>query len=226
MGGSMHLMDASVGLMPTFAIIGAGLPVAAGAALAAKIKKNDSVAVAIFGDATTNIGAFHETLNMASIFKLPIIFVIENNLYGEYTRIDLSTPISDLADRADSYAMRKEIVDGQDVDAVIKSISAAVDFARAGNGPSLIEAKTYRFSGHSRADPASYRTPGELEEWKKRDPLDIASEKLLASGALTAKDLEALKSEVNSRVAKAIETVLASAVPSLDALLQHVNASR
>jgi len=226
MGGSMHLMDASVGLMPTFAIIGAGLPVAAGAALAAKIKKNDSVAVAIFGDATTNIGAFHETLNMASIFKLPIIFVIENNLYGEYTRIDLSTPITDLADRADSYAMRKEIVDGQDVDAVIKSISAAVDFARAGNGPSLIEAKTYRFSGHSRADPASYRTPGELEEWKKRDPLDIASEKLLASGALTAKDLEALKSEVNSRVAKAIETVLASAVPSLDALLQHVNASR
>lgn len=226
MGGSMHLMDASVGLMPTFAIIGAGLPVAAGAALAAKIKKNDSVAVAIFGDATTNIGAFHETLNMASIFKLPIIFVIENNLYGEYTRIDLSTPISDLADRADSYAMRKEIVDGQDVDAVIKSISAAVDFARAGNGPSLIEAKTYRFSGHSRADPASYRTPGELEEWKKRDPLDIASAKLLASGALTAKDLEALKSEVNSRVAKAIETVLASAVPSLDALLQHVNASR
>jgi pyruvate dehydrogenase E1 component alpha subunit len=226
MGGSMHLMDASVGLMPTFAIIGAGLPVAAGAALAAKIKKNDSVAVAIFGDATTNIGAFHETLNMASIFKLPIIFVIENNLYGEYTRIDLSTPISDLADRADSYAMRKEIVDGQDVDAVVKSISAAVDFARAGNGPSLIEAKTYRFSGHSRADPASYRTPGELEEWKKRDPLDIASEKLLASGALTAKDLEALKSDVNSRVAKAIETVLASAVPSLDALLQHVNASR
>jgi len=226
MGGSMHLMDASVGLMPTFAIIGAGLPVAAGAALAAKIKKNDSVAVAIFGDATTNIGAFHETLNMASIFKLPIVFVIENNLYGEYTRIDLSTPISDLADRADSYDMRKEIVDGQDVDAVVKSISAAVDFARAGNGPSLIEAKTYRFSGHSRADPASYRTPGELEEWKKRDPLDIASEKLLASGALTAKDLEALKSDVNSRVAKAIETVLASAVPSLDALLQHVNASR
>mgnify|MGYP000105781610 CR=1 FL=1 len=155
MGGSMHLMDASVGLMPTFAIVGAGLPVAAGVALAAKLKKNDSVALTIFGDGSTNIGAFHETLNMASIFKLPIIFVIENNLYGEYTRINLSTPISDLADRADSYAMRKEIVDGQDIDAVIKSISAAVDFARAGNGPSLIEAKTYRFSGHSRADPAT-----------------------------------------------------------------------
>jgi pyruvate dehydrogenase E1 component alpha subunit len=225
MGGSMHLMDASVGLMPTFAIIGAGLPVAAGAALAAKLKKSDSVALAIFGDGTTNIGAFHETLNMASIFKLPIIFVIENNLYGEYTRINLSTPISDLADRADSYAMRKEIVDGQDVDAVRKSISSAVDFARAGNGPSLIEAKTYRFSGHSRADPATYRTPGELDEWKKRDPLDVAAAKLLESGDLTESTLQELKATVNSQVEKAIETVLSSESPSLDALLQHVSAS-
>jgi len=225
-GGSMHLMDASVGLMPTFAIVGAGLPVAAGVALAAKLKKNDSVALTIFGDGSTNIGAFHETLNMASIFKLPIIFVIENNLYGEYTRINLSTPISDLADRADSYAMRKEIVDGQDIDAVIKSISAAVDFARAGNGPSLIEAKTYRFSGHSRADPATYRTPGELDEWKKRDPLDIAAAKLIKQGDLTDKDLEELKSTIGVRVAKAIEVVLASEGPSLDSLLQHVSASR
>ena len=225
MGGSMHLMDASVGLMPTFAIIGAGLPVAAGAAIAAKLKKSDSVALAIFGDGTTNIGAFHETLNMASIFKLPIIFVIENNLYGEYTRINLSTPISDLADRADSYAMRKEIVDGQDVDAVRKSISSAVDFARAGNGPSLIEAKTYRFSGHSRADPATYRTPGELDEWKKRDPLDVAAAKLLESGDLTESTLQELKATVNSQVEKAIETVLSSESPSLDALLQHVSAS-
>ena len=224
MGGSMHLMDESVGLMPTFAIIGAGLPVAAGAALAAKLKKNDSVSVAIFGDGTTNIGAFHETLNMASILKLPIVFVIENNLYGEYTRIHLSTPISDLADRADSYAMRKEIVDGQDIDAVRKSISDAVDFARAGNGPSLIEAKTYRFSGHSRSDPAEYRTPGELDEWKKRDPLDISAAKLLESGELSEKDLVDLKTAVNLRVKQAIETVLASEVPSLDQLLKHVSA--
>ena len=225
MGGSMHLMDASVGLMPTFAIVGAGLPVAAGVALAAKLKKNDSVALTIFGDGTTNIGAFHETLNMASIFKLPIIFVIENNLYGEYTRINLSTPISDLADRADSYAMRKEIVDGQDIDAVMKSISAAVDFARAGSGPTLIEAKTYRYSGHSRSDPATYRTPGELEEWKKRDPLDISAEKLIARGDLSGKELEDMKSDITARIAQAIETVLASEGPSLDALLQHVSAS-
>jgi pyruvate dehydrogenase E1 component alpha subunit len=222
-GGSMHLMDASVGLMPTFAIVGAGLPVAAGVALAAKLKKNDSVALTIFGDGSTNIGAFHETLNMASIFKLPVIFVIENNLYGEYTRINLSTPIEDLADRADSYAMRKEIVDGQDVDAVIKAIQSAVDFARAGNGPSLIEAKTYRYSGHSRSDPATYRTPGELDEWKKRDPLDITANKLIAKGTLSQADLEKMKSDIAARVTKAIETVLESDGPDLSTLMQHVN---
>jgi TPP-dependent pyruvate/acetoin dehydrogenase alpha subunit len=223
-GGSMHLMDASVGLMPTFAIVGAGLPVAAGVALAAKLKNNDSVALTIFGDGSTNIGAFHETLNMASIFKLPIIFVIENNLYGEYTRINLSTPIVDLADRADSYAMRKEIVDGQDVDAVISAIASAVDFARAGNGPSLIEAKTYRYSGHSRSDPATYRTPGELDEWKKRDPLDIAANKLISKGALNEVDLEKMKSDIADRVSEAIKTVLASEGPELSALMQHVSA--
>ena len=223
-GGSMHLMDASVGLMPTFAIVGAGLPVAAGVALAAKLKNNDSVALTIFGDGSTNIGAFHETLNMASIFKLPVIFVIENNLYGEYTRINLSTPISDLADRADSYAMRKEIVDGQDVDAVINAIASAVDFARAGNGPSLIEAKTYRYSGHSRSDPATYRTPGELAEWKKRDPLDIAANKLILKGELNEVDLEKMKSDIADRVAEAIKTVLASDGPELSTLMQHVSA--
>ena len=222
-GGSMHLMDASVGLMPTFAIVGAGLPVAAGVALAAKLKKNDSVALTIFGDGSTNIGAFHETLNMASIFKLPVIFVIENNLYGEYTRINLSTPIEDLADRADSYAMRKEIVDGQDVDAVIKAIQSAVDFARAGNGPSLIEAKTYRYSGHSRSDPATYRTPGELDEWKKRDPLDITANKLIAKGSLSQADLEKMKLDIAARVTKAIETVLESDGPDLSTLMQHVS---
>jgi len=222
-GGSMHLMDASVGLMPTFAIVGAGLPVAAGVALAAKLKNNDSVALTIFGDGSTNIGAFHETLNMASIFKLPVIFVIENNLYGEYTRINLSTPIEDLADRADSYAMRKEIVDGQDVDAVIKAIQSAVDFARAGNGPSLIEAKTYRYSGHSRSDPATYRTPGELDEWKKRDPLDITANKLIAKGTLSQADLEKMKLDIAARVTKAIETVLESDGPDLSTLMQHVS---
>jgi pyruvate dehydrogenase E1 component alpha subunit len=122
--------------------------------------------------------------------------------------------------------MRKEIVDGQDIDEVIKSISAAVDFARAGNGPSLIEAKTYRFSGHSRADPATYRTPGELDEWKKRDPLDIAAAKLIEQGELTESELEEMKSVIKLRVAEAIDVVLASEGPSIESLLQHVSASR
>jgi TPP-dependent pyruvate/acetoin dehydrogenase alpha subunit len=222
-GGSMHLMDASVGLMPTFAIVGAGLPVAAGAALAAKLKKTDDVAVTIFGDGSTNIGAFHETLNMASIFKLPVIFVIENNLYGEYTRINLSTPIEDLANRADSYAMRKEIVDGQDIGAVRSAMLSAVDWARAGNGPTLIEMKTYRYSGHSRSDPATYRTPGELDIWKERDPIDLEAKKLIDSSLLTIEEFESMKAAVNARVEKAIETVLASEPPSLDAVFAHVS---
>lgn len=222
-GGSMHLMDADVGLMPTFAIVGAGLPVAAGVALAAKLKRNDAVALTIFGDGSTNIGAFHETMNMASIFKLPLIFVIENNLYGEYTRIDLSTPIVDLADRADSYAMRKEIVDGQDVDLVIGAISAAVDFARSGQGPSLIEMKTYRYSGHSRSDPAIYRREGELDIWKARDPIDIATHKLIGSGTITETQIDVLRAQVRERIVKATERVLASEPPLLQTLLEHVS---
>ena len=120
--------------------------------------------------------------------------------------------------------MRKEIVDGQDIDAVINSISAAVEFARAGNGPSLIEAKTYRYSGHSRSDPATYRLPGELDQWKQRDPLNIAAERLISKGTFSGSDLEKMKAEITLRVSHAIETVLASDGPSLDELLKHVQA--
>lgn len=223
-GGSMHLMDSSVGLMPTFAIVGAGLPVALGVALAAKLKNTDDVAVTVFGDGASNIGAFHETLNMASILRLPLIFVLENNLYGEYTRINLSTPIEDLANRADSYAMRKDVVDGQDLEAVITAMTAAVAHARAGNGPSLIEMKTYRYSGHSRSDPAAYRPEGELDRWEKRDPLAIAAAKLIEDGIVSENGFLEMKSEISNRVDRAIETVLASAAPDLDSIFKHVSA--
>lgn len=222
-GGSMHLMDATVGLMPTFAIVGAGLPVAAGVALAAKLKGSTDIAVSICGDGATNIGAFHETLNMASIFKLPVVFIVENNLYGEYTRINLSTPIEDLAERADSYAMRKEIVDGQDLDAVITAIKAAVAFARNGEGPTLLEMKTYRYSGHSRSDPATYRIPGELDLWKQRDPLEITAAKLIKGGILTEAGFAEMRKEVATRVATAVETVLASPAPELEQIFKHVS---
>ena len=220
----MHLMDASVGLMPTFAIVGAGLPVALGVALAAKLKNTDAVAVTVFGDGAYNIGAFHESLNMASILKLPLIFVIENNLYGEYTRINLSTPIEDLASRADAYAMRNDVVDGQDLEAVIEAMTAAVEHARDGNGPSLIEMKTYRYSGHSRSDPAIYRPEGELDLWEKRDPLEIAAAKLIKDGVVTENGFMEMKLEISQRVDQAIETVLASSAPNLDSIFAHVSA--
>ena len=143
-GGSMHLMGPSVGLLPTFAIVGAGLPVACGAAIAARIHKRDSVAIAIFGDGASNIGAAHEALNFAAILKLPIVFVCENNLYGEYTRIEKTTPVDHIAVRAAGYGMPGQVGDGQDLDAVAEEMGAAVARARRGEGPSLVEMKTYR----------------------------------------------------------------------------------
>ena len=137
LGGSMHLCDPRVGLFPTFAIVGAGIPVAAGAGLTAQVLDQDDVAIACFGDGAANIGAFHEGLNLASVWELPVVFVCENNLYGEYTRIDDTTPIDDIASRADAYGMPGIIVDGQDVDVVEAAVSSALDKARAGGGPTL-----------------------------------------------------------------------------------------
>lgn len=225
LGGSMHLMEPSVGLMPTFAIIGAGLPVAVGAALAAKVRKKDNVGIAIFGDGSTNIGAFHESLNLAAIQKLPVVFICENNLYGEYSRINLTTPIENIADRAASYAMPSAIVDGQDVDAVAKAVEEAVSRARSGGGPTLIEMKTYRYSGHSRSDPATYRPEGELDAWKKRDPIDILAAKLVAEGVIAEGGLDQLRQEAVDTVEADTQEVLASSQPAEIELLSHISAS-
>lgn len=224
LGGSMHLVEPEVGLLPTFAIVGAGLPVACGAGMAAQARGKDRVAVAIFGDGSSNIGAFHESLNFAAIRKLPVIFVCENNLYGEYTRINLSTAVEDIATRASSYSMPGIIVDGQDVDAVAKAMEIAVARARAGEGPSLLEMKTYRYSGHSRSDPATYRLPGELDAWLKRDPINIfadrlESEKVIASGAVADMHVE-----VRDAVERATAEVLESPGPDLSEILSHVDA--
>ncbi len=222
-GGSMHLSGPSVGLLPTFAIVGAGLPIAAGAALTAQTRGTKDIAVAMTGDGSCNIGAFHETLNLASIWKLPLVFVIENNLYGEYTRINYSTPITDLAERAASYRMPSEIVDGQDVDAVLMSAARAVLRAREGGGPTLLEMKTYRFSGHSRSDQATYRVAGELEEWRRRDPLRLAREALGGPApAMSTSKLEALEERVRKEVEAAVAIVLASPPPDLREILAHV----
>jgi acetoin:2,6-dichlorophenolindophenol oxidoreductase subunit alpha len=223
-GGSMHLVEPSVGLLPTAAIIGAGLPIACGAAMAARARKNGRVAVAIFGDGTANIGAFHEALNFAAIQKLPVIFVCENNLYGEYSRINLTTPIEDIAVRASSYNIPGIIADGQDVDTVAMAMAEAVERARRGDGPSLVEMKTYRYSGHSRSDPATYRPAGELDAWMKRDPITLFADRLLTEKLLARDGLEKMQTETSEAIEQVVAEVLASPAPELGELFAHVSA--
>ncbi|HXQ47038.1 MAG TPA: thiamine pyrophosphate-dependent dehydrogenase E1 component subunit alpha [Caulobacteraceae bacterium] len=220
LGGSMHLSGPDVGLLPTMAIVGAGIPVAVGAALSAKVRGTDDVAVAVFGDGATNIGAFHEGLNLAAIWKLPTIFVCENNLYGEYSRIQLTTPVADLAVRAQSYDMPAEIVDGQQLDEVEAVVERAVTRARAGDGPTLIEAKTYRYVGHSRSDKAAYRPAGELEAWQARDPITLYAEQLCNAGTLG--DLEGLRAEVAARVEESTKVALASPPAAAEHMFANV----
>ena len=182
-GGSMHLTSEEHGVMGSYAIIGAHLPIACGAALTAQYKGQDFVSVCFFGDGTTNIGAFHEALNFAAIWKLPVIFVCENNLYMEYTPIHEVTAVEHpAADRASAYGLDKIVIDGNDADVVYRTAQTAFAKARAGGGPSLIECLTYRHSGHSRADPAKYRPEGELERWKEKDPIKVYRERLKQFG--------------------------------------------
>src|SRR3974377_1747450 len=182
-GGRMHLTPAEHGVMGSYAIIGAHLPIACGAAWRAQYKGQKDVSVCFFGDGTTKLRAFHEALNFAAVWKLPVVFVCENNLYMEYTPIgDVTAVPHPAADRAAAYGLPRIIVDGNDADAVYRAAQAAFEKARAGEGPSLIECLTYRHSGHSRADPAKYRPEGELESWKQRDPIKIYKERLLQFG--------------------------------------------
>jgi pyruvate dehydrogenase E1 component alpha subunit len=214
-GGSMHLTDVSHGVMGSYAIVGAHLPIAIGAAWTAQYKRTQQASVAFFGDGTTNIGAFHEALNMAAVMKLPVVFVCENNLYMEYTPISQVTSVDHpAADRAAAYGLEPIIVDGNDVEAVYGVALSALGRARAGGGPSLIECKTYRHGGHSRADPAKYRPSGELEAWLMRDPVRLYRERLVQRG-LTESVLLALEDRVLRRVDEATEAAKSSPAPAL-----------
>ena len=224
-GGSMHLTDFSRNLIGAFAIIGPSFSVAVGAAMSAKLRGSDAVAMAFCGDGATNIGTFHEALNMASVWKAPAVFVIENNLYGEYSPLRDTTPLDDLADRAKAHAMPGVIVDGQDVTLVREAASAAIDRARAGGGPTLIEAKTYRFRGHSRTDPAKYRVEGELEQWKLRDPIDLLGTQLTAEGVLSEDAQRALRDELQLAVDAAADQAAQAEVLSLEETKTYVYAS-
>ena len=223
-GGSMHLTSEQHGVMGSYAIIGAHLPIACGAAWRAQYKGDTDVSVCFFGDGTTNIGAFHEALNLAAVWKLPVIFVCENNLYMEYTPIgDVTAVPSPAGDRAAAYGLDKIVIDGNDADIVYRTALKAYDRARAGGGPSLIECLTYRYSGHSRADPAKYRPEGELDRWKERDPIKLYRERLKAFGIGDAQ-IEKIVGDVKAMVDTATEKCKAAPIPPLDILTTDVYA--
>ncbi len=221
-GGSMHLTSVEHGVMGSYAIVGAHLPIACGAAWRAQYKGDGDVSVCFFGDGTTNIGAFHEALNLAAVWKLPVVFVCENNLYMEYTPISQVTAVPQpAADRAAAYGLERIVIDGNDADTVYRTASAAFAKARAGEGPSLIECLTYRHSGHSRADPGKYRPPGELDEWLKRDPLPLYRNRLREFD-VPEEAIAAIEAEVIREVDAATETCKAAPMPTAEILATDV----
>ena len=224
-GGSMHFTDVARGLLGAFAIVGAGLPVAVGAAHSARLQGRDSVALTFFGDGASNIGTFHESLNMAATWKVPVVFIVENNLYGEYTPMRDTTPIDDLAERAVGYGIPGRAIDGQDVDAVHEAVAEAVARGRAGEGPTLLEAKTYRYRGHSRTDPAKYRPEGELDRWKGRDPLTILTEKLIAAGLTSEERCVELREEVQRQIDELAAKAAEAPHPTLEETRAYVYAA-
>lgn len=221
-GGSMHLTDFSRGLIGSFAIIGASLSVAVGAAMSARIQGRPLVAMGFCGDGATNIGTFHEALNMAALWAAPVVFVVENNLYGEYSPLSSTTAVEDLAERAKAHGMRGVIVDGQDVVAVHRVATEAVELARKGDGPTLIEAKTYRYRGHSRTDPASYRPAGELEAWKARDPISLLATDLDETQTLSMDEQRTMRDEVQASIDAAAQRAAAGPIATLAEMRQYV----
>ncbi|MCX6377914.1 MAG: thiamine pyrophosphate-dependent dehydrogenase E1 component subunit alpha [Armatimonadetes bacterium] len=222
-GGSMHVGDMSVGMFPAIAIVGANAPIATGAALSAKMRGSGQVVVAFFGEGGANEGAVHEAMNMAAIWKLPVLFVCENNLYGASTPVSQIVAVENVADRAVAYGMPGVIVDGNDVLAVRDVTRTAVERARAGEGPSLIECKTYRLCGHSRSDACNYRTREEEAEWRDKDPL-LRIRKLLTeeTGLATLSDLEQVEAEVEAILTDAIQFADESPEPAPEDALLHV----
>ncbi|HZC99107.1 MAG TPA: thiamine pyrophosphate-dependent dehydrogenase E1 component subunit alpha, partial [Actinomycetes bacterium] len=221
-GGSMHLTKASAGMLGSYAIVGSHLPMAAGAAWSARLRGTQQVAAAFFGDGATNIGAFHETLNLASIWSLPVLFICENNLYMEYTPISSVTAVPrPAADRAAAYGLEPIVVDGNDADLVYELATSSLAHAREGKGPVLVEAVTYRKGGHSRADPATYRPEDEVREWMARDPIDRYRARLLQLGVDEAQ-LQQIEDEAQAEVDRATEEAKAAPEPGPEVLERDV----
>lgn len=213
-GGQMHLLDMSVGAYPSNAIVGANIPIAVGAAMGFRLRGIDRVAVSFFGDGASNIGAFHEGINLAAVKSAPVIFVCENNLYAASTHLSETMLIEDIAERATGYGIPGVVVDGMDVLAVLDAAERAVDRARRGEGPTLLECKTYRFRGHSRGDPCGYRSAEELQAWQKRDPLVACRACLAQEAGMTNGEFEEIDSAADTLIEASVEFAVRSPDPS------------
>lgn len=222
-GGSMHIADFSIGMLGATAVVGAGIPIAAGAGLSIRLRKTDQVVACFFGEGASNQGTFHEGINMAAIWKLPVLFVCENNLYAMGTRQSRIMAIENVADRAAAYGIPGVIVDGNNVMAVYEAAREAVERARRGKGPTLMECKTYRHKGHSRFDPATYRPKEEVEEWLKRDPITRFRARLLEMKSLTEEEANKIEQEVAAAVEDAVKFALESPYPAPEEALEHVH---
>jgi pyruvate dehydrogenase E1 component alpha subunit len=223
-GGSMHIADFNIGMLGATAVVGAGIPIAAGAGLSIRLRGTKQVVACFFGEGASNQGTFHEGLNIAAIWRLPVVFICENNLYAMGTRQSLVMTIKDVADRAVAYGIPGVTVDGNDVLAVYAAASEAVNRARQGEGPTLIECKTYRQKGHSRFDPAAYRPKNEVEEWLKKDPISRFKARLIEMSALTEKEDEKLRREAAATVEEAVKFAMESPFPEPEEALKDVYA--
>ena len=221
-GGSMHVTDMDLGILGANGIVGAGIPIAAGAALACRMQGLDRVAVSFLGDGATDIGVFHEALNMASLWEVPAVFVCENNGYADFMSRATHQKIERVSDRSASYAMPGVTVDGNDVEAVHDAATEAVARARAGGGPTLLECVTYRWRGHYEGDPQPYRTSDEVEEWKRRDPLPIAESRLRTAGAVDDAARDAIRAEATAAIDQAVAAAEAAPMPAPEDALQDV----
>ena len=225
-GGSMHIADFSVGMLGATAVVGAGIPIATGAGLSIKLRGTDQVAVCFFGDGASNQGTFHEGINLAAVWHLPVVFVCENNLYAMGTRQTRVMLVDNIADRAAGYGIPGVVVDGNDVLAVFEAARVAVDRARRGEGPTLLECKTYRLKGHSRYDPAAYRPKDEVNEWLKKDAIARFQARLLEMGIITEEEIQRTVERARNDVEKATKFALDSPFPEPVEALDDVYAAK
>jgi len=223
-GGSMHISDTDIGMLGAMGIVGSGIPIATGAALSARLRGTDQVAVCFFGDGAANIGRFHEGINLAAVWSLPAIFICENNLWAVSVPTSLSLRARDIADRGVAYGIPGVVVDGMDVTAVYEVVGEAVARARSGGGPTLIEAKTYRFRGHFEGDSGAYRPKEEIEQWLKRDPIKLFQDRLLEIKILTAKKIKEIDEEALAEMEAAVKFAEESPPPEPEYLLKDVYA--